>query len=516
MLRILVISLFVANLLLLGFQKDNPVVQPETTVTQSVVQDSTIPTIHLFSEMIEDQDLLSGNRRCFSLGPFNAIEDQDEIRTRLQEVSTIISERQTEALVEKGYWVFMPPYTSLLEANEEVMSLQALGFKDISVVLGGDWKNAVSLGYFMRQENALRRKKDLEDRGYAPLVRVQRQTEPRYWLEYEQSPGSELITLDMQNRPNDFMPRVLPCPDQGLFEVADTNSQGPVAELAQQQVPKEEKVPDPGENTSSAERVESVPQATVETLTDAAVETVPVSTGEEGTEEVVDAAEVNENELAEGAGVLLDQAVDTGPDTPGQVGSGDEAGDVENGSESTPQDAVVTLTEAAVEIVPVSTGEVGTEVVVDTAEANENERAEGVGVLLDQAADTRPDTPGQVGSGEEADDVANGIENTPQDTVGTLTDAAVEAGPESMGEVGDGEKSDAAESIQSAPLESAEVLLNKTVGTGPEWYGEPEAGEETDAAEGTENVPVEDTEDLLNPGIETESETTGETGTSEG
>ena len=161
MLRILVISLFVANLLLLGFQKDNPVVQPETTVTQSVVQDSTIPTIHLFSEMIEDQDLLSGNRRCFSLGPFNAIEDQDEIRTRLQEVSTIISERQTEALVEKGYWVFMPPYTSLLEANEEVMSLQALGFKDISVVLGGDWKNAVSLGYFMRQENALRRKKDL-------------------------------------------------------------------------------------------------------------------------------------------------------------------------------------------------------------------------------------------------------------------------------------------------------------------------------------------------------------------
>ena len=49
-------------------------------------------------------------------------------------------------------------------------------------------------------------------------MRVQRQAEPRYWLDYEQNPGSELIALDMQNRPNDFMHRSLPCPEQKLFE----------------------------------------------------------------------------------------------------------------------------------------------------------------------------------------------------------------------------------------------------------------------------------------------------------
>jgi len=469
MLRIIVISLFVANLLLLGFQKDTPVVQPETTVTQSVVKDSAIPTIHLFSEMIEDRDLLTGNRRCFSLGPFHALEDQDEIRTRLLEVSTSISERQTEALVEKGYWVFMPPYTSLLEANEEVMSLRAQGLEDISVVYGGDWENAISLGYFMRQENALRRKKDFEDRGYAPLMRVQRQAEPRYWLEYEQSPGSELITLDMQNRPNDFMQRVLPCPEQGLFEVAGADSQDPVAELAQQQIPEAVNNPDPGEVAGSAESIESTPQETVEM--------VPQSTVE-------------------------------------MVGSGKEA-DVAESIVSTPEDAVETLTDVAIETAPESTGEVEGGEVVNAAEENENEPVDSAGALLDQAVETVPDTPGEVGSGEESE-VANGIESMPQDAVESSPDVATETDPENTGEVEAGGETDIAESTQNAPPESAEVLLYKAVGTGPEWFAEPEAGEDADAAEGTENLPVEDTEDLLNPGMETESESGGETGTGEG
>ena len=233
MFRIIVISLLVANLLLLGFHSNEPASDPETRVTRTEDRDSNIPTIHLFNEMIRDQDLLSGNRRCFSLGPFHSSEDKDETHTRLLEVSTHINERQTQALVEKGYWVFMPPYKSMLEANEELFSLQALGLKDISVVYGGDWKNAISLGYFMRQENAARRKKNLEDRGYEPLMRVQRQAEPRYWLDYEQTPGSGLIALDMTNRPNDFMQRALPCPEEDVSEITDVDSQEPAEELAQ-------------------------------------------------------------------------------------------------------------------------------------------------------------------------------------------------------------------------------------------------------------------------------------------
>ena len=230
MLRILVISLFVANLLLLAFQEDKPEVKPETRAGTTVEKSSDVPTIHLFSEMIEDQGLLTGNRRCFSLGPFHSIEDRDETYTRLMDVSSGISERETQALVEKGYWVFMPPYASLLIANQELLSLQPLVLEDIGVIYDGEWKNAISLGYFLRQENAARRKNGLEDKGYAPLIRVQRHSESRYWLDYEQNPGSELITLDMQNRQNDFMQRSLPCPEEGLFEFTETQPQVPEIE----------------------------------------------------------------------------------------------------------------------------------------------------------------------------------------------------------------------------------------------------------------------------------------------
>jgi len=226
MLRIIVISLFVANLLLLGFEGSKPAAEPEAVASQPIVEDSGIPTLYLFNELAQDQNLMSGSRQCFSLGPFHSTGDMDEVRVQLHEVSAGISERQTQALVEKGYWVFLPPYVSLLEANQVLLSLQALGLEDIAVIYDGDWKNSISLGYFLRQENALKRKKGLEQRGYEPLMRVQRQAENRYWLDYEQDPGSGLITLNMQNRPNDFMQRSLPCPEQDLFDA-------PVSEVSQ-------------------------------------------------------------------------------------------------------------------------------------------------------------------------------------------------------------------------------------------------------------------------------------------
>jgi len=216
MLRIIVITLFVANLLLLGFQVSKPSKQAVATTSQAVDEDTNLPTIHLVSELMQDWKLMSGNRQCFSLGPFRSIEERAKTRDRLLEVSAYISERQTQAHVEKGYWVFLPPYETLLEANRVLLSLQALGIRDIAVIYDGAWKNAISLGYFLRQENAVRRKESLEDKGFSPSMRVQRNSEPRYWLDYEQNPGSALITLDMQDRPNDFMQRSMPCPENGL------------------------------------------------------------------------------------------------------------------------------------------------------------------------------------------------------------------------------------------------------------------------------------------------------------
>jgi hypothetical protein len=234
MLRIIVISLFVANLLLLGFQGSRPAAGPETTTSQEVTQDSNIPKLYLFGELARDQELMTGNRQCYSLGPFHTIEGMEEVQGRLEVVASSIDERQTQAFVEKGYWVYLPPYTSLLEANQVLLSLKALGLKDVGIIYTGEMKNSISLGYFLRQENAQRRKRGLEERGYEPLMRVQRQNEVRYWLDYEQMPGAELVSLDMQNLPNDFMQRAMPCPAIDLIDDATAELQ-PVSESGPEQ-----------------------------------------------------------------------------------------------------------------------------------------------------------------------------------------------------------------------------------------------------------------------------------------
>ena len=60
MLRIIVITLVVANLLLIAFQGSKPQDQPKTVTSQAGSEDTSIPTIHLFGELAQDEDLMTG------------------------------------------------------------------------------------------------------------------------------------------------------------------------------------------------------------------------------------------------------------------------------------------------------------------------------------------------------------------------------------------------------------------------------------------------------------------------
>lgn len=398
MLRILVISLVVANLLLLGFQSNKPEVQKKTTVAPAVKKDSNIPTIHLFSEMMQDQGLLTGNRQCFSLGPFHSSEDKDEFRLLLQEVSTEISERETEALVEKGYWVFIPPYDSLLEANQALISLQALGLEDIGVIYDGEWKSAISLGYFMRQENAQRRKESVESKGYAPRIRVQRQGEPRYWLDYEQNPGSGLIALDMQNRPNDFMQRPMPCPEVDTLEFAEEDSQQPAEVVAEVQTPVDDIEPETARNEDpdTGGDVENAPQEQVETL--------PVQAAETEAEDDVDSGsgDVIETDADNAAVTRQAENIEMVPEDAAGIGQEDEI-------ETVPEDAAVTGQEDNIETVPEDAAETGQEVTVDTKPRSS------VGTGPQDVIETEQDTAVDTGSEDTLETGQQPVEETMPD-----------------------------------------------------------------------------------------------------
>nr|AFI78703.1 hypothetical protein ws085G8_0033 [uncultured bacterium ws085G8] len=401
MLRIVVISLFVANLLLLGFQRDKPEARPETTVAPQVKKNTGIPTIHLFSEMMQDEGLLTDNRQCFSLGPFHSSEDKDEVRLLLQEVSTSISERQTEALVEQGYWVFMPPYDSVLEANQALISLQALGLEDIGIIYDGDWKNAISLGYFMRQENAQRRKKSVEGRGYAPMIRVQRQGEPRYWLDYEQPPGSDLIALDMQNRPNDFMQRAMPCPEEETVEFDVATGEESVEVIAQLQEPEVNNQAD----TETGDVVEVESEDAIEAPPEDAVNADLDNSAELGSEDAVDTEP--------------EDAIETEPGTTNETGP---EGAINTGSET----ANDTGSADTIETVTGDAAEIGAEEGIDPGSENVDEPA---------TADPVETNPENAAEPESTDPIETNSENA----VGTGPPDVIVTEPEDSGESVTGE-----------------------------------------------------------------------------
>jgi len=386
MLRIAVISFFVANLLLFAFRGKEPPAPEKALSRPAVVEDTNIPTIHLFNEMVQDQDLMSGSRRCFSLGPFHSNEDLDEFRGQLEEVSARTSQRQTQALVEKGFWVFLPPFESLLEANKVLFSLQALGLEDIVVIYQGEWENAISMGYFLRQENAQKRKKGLEDRGYAPMIRVQRQAESRYWLDYEQAPGSVLIALDLQDRPNDFMQRSLPCPEQNPFEAVAGVAEDLAENTAQNsaRAPTQNLQDDKGSEAVEAVEIDAEEFArefageSAEETPEAKVETDPVAVDDMGTETGGETVALATEDLADGnvqeqvqaleetdtalsRGVESAESADTGsvetddPPPPPVVVT-----DPENGPETAAESAAETVDEPVTEQSPLENEEAKT------------------------------------------------------------------------------------------------------------------------------------------------------------
>lgn len=461
MLRIIVISLFVANLLLFAFQGSNePAAPVENRVTKTDAEDPGIPTIHLFSEIMQDQGLMTGSRRCFSLGPFHSTEDTDEVYTRLLEVSVNISERQTQALVEKGYWVFMPPYASLLEANQALLSLQALGLKDIAVVYDGDWKNAISLGYFMRQENARKRKKSLENRGYAPLIRVQRQSELRYWLDYEQNPGSGLIALEMQDRPNDFMQRALPCPELELIDTPPVESQAAISEATLAPEPeKDADVLPPGQDIASgaAEIVED-PSNVIhgETLDQSAI-TDPIEgleTGPAETEVEADDGDEIQTPVIENVDDVLPPDRDTGTDALEITGNPDNQSLETEVNQSVKTDPGQSVETEAVETDPeTDNGE--------EAQAQELEQSDGV-LPPDQDAGT--DAGGIVESA-----LNENVETDPGQSLQSETGQKADVGGETQvlqPEI-EGDLMSPGQDADTDALEIIESPIKNSVGTGP-------------------------------------------------
>ena len=189
-LRIIIIALLAANLLLLGLEASKPPLDTSNDLETRTPQADPLPGIRLLSELA-DVDSGQLNRQCFTIGPFEGRATVDAIVEMLGAYTAALSSRETEAFVDRGYWVYLPPYDDEQGARRVVKTLYDAGFEDATVIKNGIWNNSVSLGYFINQSNAMVRKDRVREMGFNAETRIQREDESRFWVDYEQRTGVE-------------------------------------------------------------------------------------------------------------------------------------------------------------------------------------------------------------------------------------------------------------------------------------------------------------------------------------
>lgn len=200
--RLIVIALLAVNLVLLGYAAVR-VVPTQTMLANTPDPVSPprrwppgTPEIQLLAEMPAPETAADPERLCWSVGPFETPASRDAVREVLLDGVGAIVDRQSEALVELGYWVTLPSYPSMAAAVTGMQELTRAGLHDIAVVTDDTGQYRISLGYFLQESNARRRRNQLRDLGYEAETRLQREAQPRYWLDVETTPSSDFERPD--------------------------------------------------------------------------------------------------------------------------------------------------------------------------------------------------------------------------------------------------------------------------------------------------------------------------------
>jgi len=125
----------------------------------------------------------AGDARCYRLGPFPS-PDKAQLANVVLERWGVTNERVTEfQMLGTAYRLYLPPFASKEAAERQRRELVRLGFTDHALIEHEPgMENALSLGIFAVEQNAVTRRQQLAARG----VHVSIQTVPNvnaiYWL----------------------------------------------------------------------------------------------------------------------------------------------------------------------------------------------------------------------------------------------------------------------------------------------------------------------------------------------
>lgn len=158
--------------------------------------DPGVPELHLLSEQGGNaqaqsaelsqapQKAPTSSDRCFALGPFATEADVRKALDALSAHVAGIQFRQEQSTASRGWWVYLPALPDRDAALEMARKLSDKGVRDYYVVTAGDRQNTISLGLFHDPANARRRRQDIADMGFDPVMHERTEQVLQFYVDY--------------------------------------------------------------------------------------------------------------------------------------------------------------------------------------------------------------------------------------------------------------------------------------------------------------------------------------------
>lgn len=132
------------------------------------------------------EDSKRADRSCYAVGPFSSYSKAMSIAERLTEGQVAHTLRKKEERHPTGYWIYLPASQSREEAKKVLRNMHAAGI-DSFIVLNGKHKNAISVGVYNNKQAAVRRTKELNNKGFPVKIAERLGDKIVYWLDIKEA-----------------------------------------------------------------------------------------------------------------------------------------------------------------------------------------------------------------------------------------------------------------------------------------------------------------------------------------
>jgi hypothetical protein len=152
-----------------------PEPEMDLTTTEDLVAD--LPEI-----VLNDADDINSNVACFRYGP---IPDENMVKGlydwfRSRDVLARIQFIEDQS--SQMFWIYLAPQQSRETALAVIAEMQSKGIGDFRLINRGDLENAISLGLFSSRDAINNRLRELNDKGFVPIVVPYADVNRIFWL----------------------------------------------------------------------------------------------------------------------------------------------------------------------------------------------------------------------------------------------------------------------------------------------------------------------------------------------